>query len=170
MANLPNVSVKVLWDQLSWGQTELCKTQSRNSPLEGEDLPRAAGLYKISWVDDSTWNQVEKSFHVQGAKCIEDVTIHFSERLTPCVLTIGKTTNLHERIRQHFGTNKNNNRMLKRLHLVMPGLTDEDIREICLKSLRVDYAEVSDWIERSLLESYGESSEVSIFDLVDAEH
>jgi hypothetical protein len=57
----------------------------------------------------------------------------------PVVLTVGKATGLRERLEQHFAATENNNRVLKRMRLLLPPLADNQIRELVISDLDVQW-------------------------------
>jgi hypothetical protein len=168
-ALLPRQQVAELWDGLTWHAAKLKIAQSKNRPFIPEGTPAASGLYRITWINDQTWRGVSKTFTARGAKAIANLSVSFSNRSVPCVMTIGRTTNLRKRLRDHFGSNPNNNRFLTRLRQVMPGQPDGELRVLAAESVRVEWVAVTSWVERSLLEVFGKAIQVPIFDL-DAEH
>jgi hypothetical protein len=122
------------------------------------------------WTDEDSWKTVRKSFSVKSTLKVEDRELEFKNLSPPVLLTIGKTTNLYERVRQHFGTNPNNNRIIRRLgHLLVPKPVYDDLIELVTRSLQFDWVEVASWVDRCLLEKYGCSIDRPILDL-QAEH
>jgi hypothetical protein len=67
---------------------------------------------------------------------------------------VGKTTALRDRLVQHFAANENNNRVLKRMRLLLPSLCDDAIRELVLSDLQIEWVAVPKWIHRELLEKF----------------
>ncbi len=170
MTNLPTVDVATLWNSLEWVRGGLQRTRSVTCPLCVTEAPKAAGLYRVAWILDEGWERLSKVFHARATKRIVDPSVGFAALQPPIVLSIGRTTNIFSRIRQHFGNNRNSNRILSRLRQISPSeWTDEDVRGAAAKSLQVEWAVVPNWVERCLLESYGKAIQSPILDL-DAEH
>jgi hypothetical protein len=169
MTVIPAIDTPRLWSELAWHTDQLVKTNSEREPLCAKDAPAAAGLCRAKWT--GAWLDFASTFRAQASRKITDTTIDIAGLLPPVCLSIGRSTDIRRRIRQHFGTNANNNRKLRRLREIAPAswACDDDIRKAAIENVRVEWAKVSSWIERSLLESYGKALERPVFDL-DAEH
>jgi len=169
MPYLPLDPTPALWHALQWQVGALVRTQRAQEPLEVEGAPRAAGIYKITWLNADTWGAVLHSRPVAAAAAIEDPVLHFDGLLPPVLLSVGRATNLYARLRQHFGNNPNNNRLLARLASVLPNATRDELRTAALESLEVSWALVPDWVQRHLLECYACGVLRPLLD-VEAEH
>jgi hypothetical protein len=115
------------------------------------------------------WLILQKFRRVKASKRIHDPSLDFSDLLPPVVLTIGRSCNLFDRLRQHFSDNPNNNRVWKRLVEIAPSLPHDQLRELIIQDLVVDWVVISGWVERCVLERYGCAVHRPIFD-IDAEH
>lgn len=88
------------------------------------------------------------------------------------VLSVGKTKKLRTRIKQHFGNNKNNNRLKKRLlnigikiDLESPLQVEALVKILNDNQLELQYSEIDEWWKRDLLEAYGRAISAAFFDL-----
>lgn len=167
MARLPDRDTMMLWSELCWHRDRLVETGSKTGPVCAEHAPSKAGLYRVTWTGN--WPSLPETYRAQATRRISDPTVALTDLRPPVRLSIGRTTDIRKRIRQHFGSNENNNRMLQRLRQICPSKCDEEIRKIAIENLSIEWVELPDWIERCLLESYGKANERPIFDL-DAEH
>jgi hypothetical protein len=168
MTNFLIRDISKTWHALTWQQDNLMATQSQIQPLCAQNAPTKPGLYRFTWIGG--WHELALIHKVRATKRIENPTVDLSGLTPPVCLSVGRTTNLRKRIRQHFGNNKNSNRLFQRLRQIVPLIwTDKDILASAVENLKVEWVEVPNWIERCLLESYGKAIECPIFDL-DAEH
>ena len=157
-----------LWAALKWSSGHLSRTNRLIQPLEVTESPRAPGIYRFTW-DGAEWHVLQKTFTVRSSRKVVDPTVDFSDMMPPVVLTIGRATDMHARIRQHFGTNLNNNRVIKRLSGIMPGKSADEIRDIAIQNLVVEWVIERDWRKRWVLERYGCGIEAPLLDF-EAEH
>jgi hypothetical protein len=170
MAQFPKQPTASLWSGLQWTRSDLVKTKTKNQPLAAKEAPSTPGLYRMTWIGTEGWDSVRKTMCVKSTLKVADRTLEFEELRPPVLLTIGKSTDIRERIGQHFGTNPNNNRVISGLgHLLLPKPVYEDLIEIVRCNIRVEWVEVASWVDRCLLEKYGCSVERPILDL-EAEH
>ena len=169
MATLPITTTAAAWAALKWERGQLDRTNSRLMPLGVMRSPRTPGIYRMTWTGTADWAKLDKHLLVKASKRIADRRLDFSDRTPPVLLTIGRSTNIHKRIRQHFGSNLHNNRMLSRLGQLLPAMTQEQIIELARVNLSIAWVVVADWIERCLLEKYGVGLDRPLLDL-EAEH
>jgi len=137
-------------------------------PIAAATAPRVPGLYRMTWTGAS-WSQATNSLPVKASKRVADRQLDLHGMQPPILLTIGRSTNIHKRIRQHFGSNPNNNRVLYRLGLLFPALTAAPIRQLAVTDIRVDWVPIADWVQRCLLEKFGVATTTPILD-IEAEH
>jgi len=166
---MPVNPTPALWDALQWQNDALVLTARIQEPLEAPTAPRRAGIYKITWTNAESWAAIQHNRPVAAAAAIEDPVLHFDDLEPPVLLSVGKATNLYLRLRQNFGNNPNNNRILRRLAAVLPNADNDELRELAVASLHVSWTIVPDWIQRHLLECYACGVLRPIFD-VEAEH
>jgi hypothetical protein len=145
------------WNDLRWESAPLERAASTSQPLDIPQSPKTAGVYKMTWHDIDCWKQLPKQITVKASVRVQTPVLDISSLDPPVVLTIGRTTSIRSRIRQHFGTNRNNNRALMRIRQLIPDL---DIAE---------WVRIDKWVDRCLLEKSGVCITLPIFDL-DAEH
>jgi hypothetical protein len=169
MAKLPQKPVSELWSTLTWSSALLARTKISNQPLVIKEAPKNAGLYRMTWEGADDWALVLKSLHVKATLKVPDRILEFENRVPPVLLTIGKTTNIHSRIAQHFGTNTNNNRVIKRLGQLLPQPAYDGLIVLIQNNIKVEWAIVENWVERCLMEKYGAAMFLPILDL-EAEH
>ena len=169
MATLPTQPVAAAWAGLQWQSGVYERTASITKPLAVRAAPVVAGLYRMTWTGAADWSRLEKVLPVKASLKVPDRVLDFSDRTPPVLLTIGRTTNIHNRLRQHFGTNRHSNRVLARFGLILPSLAQDDIRELARTNLSVEWVSVACWAERCVLEQYGLAIGVPLFD-IDAEH
>ena len=117
---LPSKPTADLWSDLKWSSGRLTETRNKNLPLEVKEAPKRPGLYRMTWDGETDWSLVLKSLLVKSSLRVADRQLEFDDLPPPVLLTIGKTTNIHKRLREHFGTNPNNNRVVKRLGDLIP--------------------------------------------------
>ena len=171
MANLPQSQTADLWRVLEWRQGRLAETRSNANPVEVANAPASSGLYQMTWDGDGAqdWAMLNKTRPVSASVRVPDRQLDFSDRERPVLLTLGRTTNIYKRIRQHFGNNRHNSRVLSRLGQILPGLSGDEIRLLAIRNLRIEWVVVASWVERCLLEKYGAAIGRPILD-IDAEH
>lgn len=165
-------SIAAEWHSLVWATGELVLTKSLTRPLRIKSMPATAGLYRMTWRNSETWAMAGRSLSVNASRKIPDPILDLSGLKTPFIFTIGRTTNLSERIQQHFGTNQCNNRVISRVRQLYPHLPGSDLSrliQICLVSITIEWVENPSWLSRCLLEKYGTAIMRPIFDM-DAEH
>lgn len=174
MVHLPSRSTRILWNALSWSKGSYTETRSKIHPLAatdgtGDRAPNVPGLYRVTWVGGKDWGLVEKHRAAKGSKKIADLEFCFSRSVLPCALTVGRTTDIAGRLKQHMGSNTHNNRLFQRLCEVLPDHAHDKIRALVVANVKVEWVEIDSWIERSLLESYAKATQRPLFD-IDAEH
>lgn len=138
--------------------------------MELTEAPHCPGIYRLTWeaaTDD--WRLLQKTVSIRASARVSDPTLDFGEMIPPILLTIGRATDVHIRFRQHFGTNPHNNRVIKRLSSLMPGKSLEEMRDIAIRNLLIEWAIVTDWRERWVLEKYGCGLGAPLLDF-EAEH
>ncbi|HEV8716596.1 MAG TPA: GIY-YIG nuclease family protein [Candidatus Binatia bacterium] len=166
---LPFEPAHELWNNLIWSTVQSAKAKGSNYPLEFMGAPNAAGLYRVSLINEDWWAQRTALIPVKASGRITDPHLNADLWQFPVLLTIGKTTNLKVRLRQHFGINDNNNRLLKRLLTLFPKLTAGEIRQRSLVGLHVEVVVCPDWRHRFLAEHYGAALCQPLFDF-EVEH
>ena len=169
MPALPTRPISDIWQTLAWETGAIVEACSKNRPLAVQGAPGRAGIYRISWVGAEAWASAQHVYLSRGSSKIPDLRIDVNPRVPPLVLSIGRTTDLRKRLRQHFGDNENNNRILGRMRGLLPGRSDAEIRDIAAHSLKVEWVVVECWIQRCLLEAFGKAVEAPVLD-IDAEH
>jgi hypothetical protein len=157
------------WSDLRWTSGRLVRTRSKTQPLAVAEAPHYAGLYRMTWLGVDSWRKVTTTLRVKASNKIGDPYICLSDLTPPIVLTIGRATDVRKRIRQHFGCNHRNNRMLTRLRQILPDLSSDETLSRAREDLVVEWVLVPCWRLRSLLEKYGAAVAAPVFDL-DAEH
>lgn len=157
------------WQALKWNSSELHRATSGNQPLDIPHAPNLPGLYRMIWHGVDDWNLLPKQICVKASVNVQTPVLDYSSLTPPVVLTIGRTTKIRNRIRQHFGTNPNNNRVLMRLRLLLPDLDMDTLLDLVLRNIRIDWVAIDKWVDRCLLEKAGVVNEIPIFDL-EAEH
>jgi hypothetical protein len=157
------------WQALQWSSAELRRTTSVNQPLDIPNAPYLPGLYRMIWHGLDDWQKLPKQISVKASVKVQNPVLSYSTITPPIVLTIGRTTSIRKRIRQHFGTNRNNNRALMRIRNLCPDLDLSSLLDLILKNVRIEWVTIDNWVDRCLLEKSGVISEIPIFDL-DAEH
>lgn len=168
MEALPQHQTATLWKTLAWQSARLEPTNSRQEPLCVPGAHRGPGIYRMTWCEESTWADAQKQRLVNATAAIADPRLDLDSLSVPVILTIGRSTNVYVRIRQHFGANRNNNRIFTRIQELFPVLAPEETREIAQASIGIEWAPVASWAERSLLERFGCATERPVFD-IDAE-
>jgi hypothetical protein len=170
MAKLPAQSIASSWGALQWQSgVYVVATNSATKPLIVQAAPREAGLYRMTWTGTADWGKLSKILQVRAAGK-KLMGLDFAHCQPPVLLTIGRTTNIHNRLRQHFSTNPYSNRVLTRLTSLLPGSTSPDtIRELARVNLSVEWVPVACWVDRCLLEHYGLVTGLPLLD-IDAEH
>jgi hypothetical protein len=106
---------------------------------------------------------------VMASRKIADPFLNIEQLQPPVLLTIGRTTDIYGRIREHLGTNEKSNRLFMRLKRMLSHLTDAEIRQAAMRRLLVEWVAISSWSHRCLLERYGSVVYMPLFD-IDAEH
>ena len=157
------------WQFLQWRTSELRRANSGNLPFDIPDAPNHPGLYRMIWHGVDDWKMLPKQMAVKASVKVQTPVLDYSSLTPPVVLTVGRTTRIRRRIRQHFGTNPNNNRALMRLRQLLPDLELARLLDMVLRNIRIDWVTVDQWVDRCLLEKSGVVNEMPIFDL-DAEH
>jgi hypothetical protein len=173
VAELPPVGTPKLWEALRWTEARITRTGSQVQPLVVEGAPRAPGLYRMSWVGPD-WARLGRVREVQASSKVADPILDLSSMTAPVELTVGRSLNLYERLRQHFGTNSNNNRVWSRLRALFQDdpnqkHPEDQLRALVAANVQVQWVTVDSWVERCLLERYGCSVLRPVLDL-DAEH
>ena len=167
MIRLPDVCPD--WSQLQWTESQLVRANSRNQPFDVVDAPQESGLYRMTWTHVANWGLANKEIAVKASVRVQNAGLDFNSMTPPIVMTIGRTTAIRKRVRQHFGSNQNNNRALMRFSLLRPDLGLDELLDVLFESVRIDWVRVESWVDRCLLEKAGVVAELPIFDL-DAEH
>ncbi|HEV3383999.1 MAG TPA: hypothetical protein VG097_04250 [Gemmata sp.] len=168
MARLPYQETTAAWAALQWATGKLVSTNSRTKPLTVIEAPRVPGLYRMTWTGLDDWANIERTLVVKASVKVDDPKLDFSDRTPPVLLTIGRTTNIYNRLRQHFSTNRHSNRVLSRLRQ-LSALPLEDLLDLIRKNIKTEWVAVPGWIERCLLEKFGVVTEWPVLDL-EAEH
>ena len=124
-----------------------------------ESLPNGAGIYRL--VSNQAIS-IPESYKV----CGRDDAVISGELPKDTTLSVGKTKRLKTRIKQHFGDNKHNNRLKKRLESIKIGC-----ETFCPTNpiFSLQYREIENWWERDMLEAYGKAICGAFFDL-EVEH
>jgi hypothetical protein len=143
------------WDDLQWSSSPFVRAASINRPLDIPQSPNAPGLYMMTWLGVDGWRLLPKHITVKATVKVQTPILDFSSLNPPLVLTIGRTTAIRKRIRQHFGTNQNNNRALMRFRQLLPDLEISELLEIICNNVRIDWVCVDNWVHRCLLEKAG---------------
>jgi hypothetical protein len=115
------------------------------------------------------WTELAQSRHVKASSQVTNPVLSLEGVTPPVDLTIGRSCNVYRRLRQHFGTNANNNRVWARLRELATGITEEQLRKLVVEEVEVEWVEVASWVKRCILERYGCSIHRPVLDL-DAEH
>jgi hypothetical protein len=157
------------WNDLRWESAPLERAASTSQPLDIPQSPKTAGVYKMTWHDIDCWKQLPKQITVKASVRVQTPVLDISSLDPPVVLTIGRTTSIRSRIRQHFGTNRNNNRALMRIRQLIPDLDIAALLDIVCKNVKIEWVRIDNWVDRCLLEKSGVCITLPIFDL-DAEH
>jgi len=123
----------------------------------------------VTWEGVEDWSKLPRQVSVMASARISDAFISIERIQPPVLLTIGRTTEIHGRIREHLGTNSNNNRLFMRLKRLFSELPDDAVRVVAQRNLLVEWVPVASWSHRCLLERYGSVVCTPLFDL-DAEH
>jgi hypothetical protein len=169
LVTLPTTPIAEFWASLNWSSGALVATNSRVKPLAIASAPRLPGIYRMTWLGAEDWVRLAKVIEVKASVKVMDARLDFSSRMPPVLMTVGRTTNIYERLRQHFSTNPHNNRVLSRLRKLLPELELMAILDLARNNLLVEWVAVPSWIERCLLENYGLVNDLPVLDL-DAEH
>jgi len=169
MKELKKLDIPGTWKGLEWSSGRLVLKDRKCEPLEAERAPKEPGLYGITWDGVDDWKSLPPHITVKASRKIADPILSIQQLQPPVLLTIGRTTDLYGRIREHLGTNTNNNRLFMRLKLILPHLSDEEVRQAAMRSLLVEWVVVPNWRLRCLLERYGSVVCTPLFD-IDAEH
>lgn len=157
------------WDDLQWASSPIVRATSINQPFDIPQSPNTPGLYMMTWHGVDGWRQLPKQITVKATVKVQTPILDFASLTPPFVLTIGRTTAIRKRIRQHFGTNRNNNRALMRFRQLLPDLEIAALLDIVCSNVRIDWVCVDNWVHRCLLEKAGVCKTLPVFDL-DAEH
>lgn len=123
----------------------------------------------MTWTNEAKWGLAKKEIAVKASVRVQAPILDFASISAPVTVTIGRTTAIRKRIRQHFGSNRNNNRALMKFRLLFPDLELDELLDVLFDSIRVEWVQVESWVDRCLLEKAGVVAELPIFDL-DAEH
>lgn len=169
MHELKKLEIAAMWAALEWISDRLVFKDRKGEPLEAEHAPKKPGLYRITWDGVDDWKGVPASITVMASRKITDPLLNIQQLDPPVVLTIGRTTDIYARIRQHFGINEKSNRLFMRLKRMLPLLTDGEIRQAAKRNLMVEWVAIPSWSHRCLLERYGSVVCTPLFD-IDAEH
>ena len=169
MHELKKLDIATMWKGLEWASGRLVLKRRKGEPLEAEHAPTKPGLYRMTWDGVDDWKGLAAHITVLASRKIADPRLNIQQLQPPVLLTIGRTTDIYGRIREHLGTNENNNRFFMRLKRMLPHLTDEGIRQAAVRSLLVEWVAVPNWSHRCLLERYGSVVCTPLFD-IDAEH
>ena len=169
MAIPPTIETADLWQRLNWRMIPLTPGKATTRPLIVSDCPDGPGLYRMYLNDPEWWARASDSIPIKASGKIRDRLMEKRYWHVPVLLTVGRTTSLCTRLEQHFGCNPNNNRIMKRLLLAFPNLTEDEIRGRVPGGISVEVVEVGDWVERFLLERYGCSITKPYLDF-EAEH
>lgn len=170
MSTLPNATTSELWAMLSWTLSHFTVSSNKGQPLDIPEASATGGLYRMTWVGREEWPLIAAAKRQVAASAkVDGPQLQLGELTPPVWLTIGRTTGIRKRLRQHFGTNTNNNRMIQRLGNLLPGRNYSELCNLVVRNISVEWVEVPSWIERCLLEHYGLALLRPIFDL-DAEH
>jgi len=155
------------WNNLRWSEFTLSScNKNRSYPLVAEGLSAEPGIYQMTWTNLSTWKKMNQHIEVDASPFIEDPTLDFSETSLPLCLTVGKSVNLRNRIRQHFGFNENNNRVFKRLRsITSPEMSDAELRDLARESVLIKTCVIESWVLRDIFESYAKAMFTPVFDL-----
>jgi len=169
MHELKKLDIATMWKGLEWASGRLVLKRRKGEPLEAEHAPTKPGLYQMTWDGVDDWKGLPAHITVLASRKIADPRLNIQQLQPPVLLTIGRTTDIYGRIREHLGTNENNNRLFMRLKRMLPHLADEGIRQAAVRSLLVEWVAVPNWSHRCLLERYGSVVCTPLFD-IDAEH
>ncbi len=169
MHEMMKLDVATMWKGLGWTCGRLELKVRRGEPLEVVDAPKKPGLYQVTWDGVDDWKGLPAQITVMPSQKIADPYINIQQLQPPVLLTIGRTTNIYGRIRQHLGTNENSNRLFMRLKRMLSHLSDDELRQAAMRSLRVEWVKVPSWKHRCLLDRYGSVIRTPLFD-IDAEH
>ena len=169
MHTLTTFDVAAAWIGLKWTAERLVQKPRKGEPLEVKNAPKAPGLYRITWDGVDDWVGLPEHVDVKASRRIADPRLSIQGLQPPVLLTIGRTTNLRKRIRQHFGSNDNSNRLFMRMARLLVHLPADEIRRVAMRNLLVEWTQVSHWSHRCLLERYGSAVCKPLFD-IDAEH
>lgn len=115
MHELSKWDVATVWKQLDWTSGRLMLKKRKSEPLELENAPPVPGLYRITWDSVNDWMSLPAEISVMASRKIADPRLDIHELRPPVILTIGRTTHIYSRIRQHLGTNEKSNRLFMRL-------------------------------------------------------
>ncbi len=148
-----NLSAK--WDELKWGSGRLVSVSRKVEPLEVPGIHPIPGLYRITWVGIEDWPLFPKMIRVEASPDIFDPVLKLEGVMPPALLTLGRAKDVYARIRQHFGTNENNNRLLKAMRKLFPDRHDDELRNLAQRNLLIEWAYVGDWLDRCRFEHYG---------------
>lgn len=169
MHNLKELDIAAMWFGLEWTSCRLVMKDRNGEPLEAERAPKKPGLYRITWDGLNDWSALPAQITVKASRKIADPHLDIRQLQPPVLLTIGRTTDVYGRIRQHLGRNENSNRVFMRLKRMLSLLNDEEIRQMAMRNLLVEWVAVASWSHRCLLERYGSVVCTPLFD-IDAEH
>ena len=112
------------------------------------------GLYRMTWPHKNEWPQSAR-IRVEASPKILDPWLDLGDLRFPALLTIGRATNIRARLRQHFGTNHNNNRLTRKLMQLFKNTTHEELCATVVRNVEITWAVVPSWVDRALLENYG---------------
>jgi hypothetical protein len=155
------------WESLIWKESKLSwSNQNKTYPLDSDSLPTSAGIYRITWDNPATWERLNHSLSVEASPQVVDPTLDFSDMKGRVCLTAGKSVNLRNRLKQHFGSNEFNNRCFKRLRSIAPAsLTDYELLDLISKSVTIETCSIESWVLRDVFEAYAKATLMPIFDL-----
>jgi hypothetical protein len=169
MRGFREADLAAMWDALRWGSGSLVRVNREIDPLEAPRTHPIPGLYKMAWVGVDYWPSMPKVIGVEACDQIPDPRLLIEHLEPPVLLTIGRTTSVYDRIRQHFSTNDNCNRVFKRLYRWLPGRTNDDMWTLATANIMLEWAYVPSWIDRAQIEQYACARFAPLFDL-EAEH
>ena len=137
-------TIQQQWNNLDWSQIN-----------ELESVPNKPGIYRLIL-------KIERQIPDDYKVCSKDDATITGNLPAGIILSVGKTKTLRKRIKQHFGDNKYNNRLRKRLGNI--GIKVKDFSSNNDK-VQLQYCVIDNWWKRDLLEAYGRAITCAFFDL-----